>query len=87
MREVHAQSGNLELAEVFRHRAEGSQHFCVAELACHRIAATAERHGADMAWVLDKISARRSAVVGLWHSSAAPATGAPVSSCLNGIAT
>jgi hypothetical protein len=37
--------------------------------------------------IRDIISARRNAVVGLWHSSAAPATGEPLSSCRNGIAT
>jgi hypothetical protein len=35
----------------------------------------------------DKASARRNAPDELWHSSAAPATGEPVSSCRNGIAT
>jgi GNAT superfamily N-acetyltransferase len=37
--------------------------------------------------ILDIISARRNAVVALWHSSAAPATSSPVSSCKNGNAT
>ena len=37
--------------------------------------------------VRDRISARRNAMVELWHSSAAPATGEPLSSCRNGIAT
>jgi GNAT superfamily N-acetyltransferase len=37
--------------------------------------------------ILDIISARRNAVVALWHSSAAPATSSPVSSCRNGNAT
>jgi hypothetical protein len=37
--------------------------------------------------IRDIISARRSAVLALWHSSAAPATGSPVSSCKNGNAT
>jgi hypothetical protein len=37
--------------------------------------------------IRDIISARRNALVGLWHSSAAPATGEPLSSCTNGIAT
>jgi hypothetical protein len=36
---------------------------------------------------LDKASARRNAPDELWHSSAAPATGEPVSSCRNGSAT
>jgi len=36
---------------------------------------------------LDNISARRSAPAEIWHSYAAPATGEPVSSCRNGIAT
>jgi hypothetical protein len=36
---------------------------------------------------LDKSSARRNADDELWHSSAAPAIGEPVSSCRNGIAT
>jgi len=37
--------------------------------------------------IRDIVSARRNAVVGLWHSSAAPATSVPLSSCRNGIAT
>jgi hypothetical protein len=37
--------------------------------------------------VRDIASARRNALEECWHSSAAPATGMPVSSCKKGIAT
>ena len=74
-------------AQIVRHVAEFPQQSGVPEFADHRIASAAEGDRADMAGAARQDSARRSAVVELWHSSAAPATGEPTSSCRKGIAT
>jgi hypothetical protein len=77
----------LQPAEIIRHIAELAQQFRVAEFADHGITAAAEATAPMLPAIRDIVSARRNAVVGLWHSSAAPAIGEPLSSCRNGIAT